>query len=275
MFLRLLNGRREEAKGRNEASQTLKRPIGFGERMLTIVLAEAELEIVPHSIVHHPQVQSAARHRDRRPGRSLLDSSIHHEALRDVREGERRGRPDLVHFSLLLALDSALNKADQLRVVVHTRNDERLAIHPDTRLMRNYPRFVGLMEKLFQEGASPRDNPLLILEEGWTLPRVIEHHKTGPVVTFSEKGAPIEPGAYLAEKATAGDLTVVLGAFPHGDFHVDPATFSDEVVGLGGESLSVWTVEMEVLAHWERAARIFPRAPPAAAAQAPPAAEAE
>lgn len=237
--------------------------------MLTIVLAEAELEIVPHSIVHHPQVQRAARHRDRRPGRSLLDSSIHHEALREIREGERRGRPDLVHFSLLLALDSALNKADQLRVVVHTRNDERLAIHPDTRLMRNYPRFVGLMEKLFQEGASPRDNPLLILEDGWPLKRVIEHHRTGPVVCFREEGRPVEPGAYLAEKAAGGDLTVVLGAFPHGDFHVDPATFSDEVVGLGGEALSVWTVEMEVLAHWERAVGVFPR-PSAAASPAPP-----
>jgi len=230
--------------------------------VLTLVLAEAELELVPENVVMHPQVQRAARSRDRRPSRSLLDSSLHHEALRQVPEGERRGRPDLVHFSLLLALDSALNKADELRVVVHTRNDERLAIHPDTRLMRNYPRFVGLMEKLFQEGASPRENPLLVLEPGWPLTRILEHHKAGPVVTFSEKGRAVEPGAYLAEKRAASpDLTVVLGAFPHGDFHAEPSTWSDEVVGLGGDALSVWTVEMEVLAHWERACGVFPRRP--------------
>lgn len=236
--------------------------------MLTIVLAEAELEVVPERILMHPQVQKAARARDRRPSRSILDSSVHHEALRQVPEGERRGRPDLVHFSLLLALDSALNKADELRVVVHTRNDERIAVHPDTRLMRNYPRFIGLMEKLFQEGASPRDDPLLILEEGWTLERVLEHHATGPIVGFSEKGAPIEPGAWLADKRAASpDLTVVLGCFPHGDFHKDPAAWAHEVVGLGGDALSIWTVEMEILAHWERAAGVFPRkvAPPAPA----------
>lgn len=241
--------------------------------MLTLVLAEAELELVPSSIVTHPQVQAAARARDRRPGRTLLDSSLHHEALRQVPEGERRGRPDLVHFSLLLALDSALNKADELRVVVHTRNDERLAVHPDTRLMRNYPRFVGLVEKLFQEGASPRDNPLLVLEEGWPLERVLEHHATGPVVCFSEKGAPVEPGAWLQERRAASeDLTVVLGGFPHGDFHKDPAAWAQHVVGLGGDALSVWTVEMEVLAHWERACGVFPRkAAPAVAT--PPSAD--
>jgi rRNA small subunit pseudouridine methyltransferase Nep1 len=253
--------------------ETLMRAGMVVAAVLTIVLAEAELELVPESIVHHSQVQKAARARDRRPSRTLLDSSVHHEAVRVLPEGERRGRPDLVHFSLLLALDSALNKADELRVVVHTRNDERLAIHPDTRLMRNYPRFVGLIEKLYQTGASPsHDEPLLLLEEGWPLKRVLEHHASGPVVCFQETGTPVEPGAWLAQKRAASpDLTVVLGCFPHGDFHVDPATFASEVVALGGDALSVWTAEMEVLAHWERAVGVFPRkAAPAAPVPAAP-----
>lgn len=159
-------------------------------------------------------------------------------------------------------MDSALNKADKLRVVVHTRNDERIAIHPDTRLMRNYPRFIGLVETLFREGATPKNDPLLLYEPGWTLQRVLEHHATGPIVCFSEKGGPIEPGTWMDAKVQASpDLTVVLGCFPHGDFHQPPESFANEVVGLGGESLSVWTVEMEVLAHYERAVKIFPRAP--------------
>ena len=239
-------------------------------RVLTLVFAEAELELVPDSILDHPQVRKSAKARERRAGRTLLDSSVHHEAMRALPESERRGRPDLVHFGLLLALDSRLNKDDHLRVVVHTRNDERIAIHPDTRLMRNYPRFVGLVEKLFREGQTPRDDPLLVFEPGWSLPRVIEHHKTGPVVAFTEQGSPVEPGAYLAKRAEASrDLTIVLGAFPHGDFHAPPTEWADEVVGLGGEALSVWTVEMEVLAHWERAMGIFPVKP--APAPAPPA----
>lgn len=236
--------------------------------VLTLVLAEAELELVPDAIKMHPQVQKAARSRDRRPSRSVLDSSLHHEAMRGLAEFDRRGRPDLVHFSLLLALDSALNQADGLRVVVHTRNDERVAINPDTRLMRNYPRFIGMIEKLFQTGAQPStENPLLLLEPNWPLEKIVQHHKTGPVVAFHEEGTPVEPGAFLAEKAAASrDITIVLGCFPHGDFHKPPASWADEVVGLGAGALSVWTVEMEVLAHWERATGVFPRkpAPPAA-----------
>lgn len=231
--------------------------------MLTLVLAESELELVPESIKSHPKVLSAARFRDRRASRTLLDSSVHHEAMHQLPEGERRGRPDLVHFSLLLALDSALNKADQLRVVVHTRNDERIAIHPDTRLMRNYPRFVGLVETLFREGATPKKEPLLVYEPGWTLQRVLEHHATGPIVCFSEKGSPVEPSTWMAAKvAQSPDLTIVLGCFPHGDFHQPPETFANEVVGLGGAALSVWTVEMEVLASYERAVKLFPRPAP-------------
>lgn len=243
--------------------------------MLTLILAETELEVVPDAIKDHPQVRAAARLRDRRPARTLLDSSVHHEAMRHMPEGERRGRPDLAHFAMLLALDSALNRADELRLVVHTRNDERIAVNPDTRLMRHFPRFVGLMEKLFREGVVPHaENPLLVLEPGWPLARIIEHHKGGPVVCFSEKGRPVEPGAYIAEKVAASpDLTVVLGAFPHGDFHVDPATWADDVVGLGGEALSVWTVEMEVLAHYERARGLFPRAAATAAKPAQDVAE--
>lgn len=229
--------------------------------VLTLILAEAELEIVPESIRDHAQVRAAARARDRRPARTLLDSSVHHEAMRGLDEGERRGRPDIVHYGLLLALDSALNQADELRVVVHARGDVRIAVHPDTRLMRNYPRFVGLMEKLFQVGAVPsNENPLLVMEPGWSLPRIIEHHATGPVVAFHEGAKPIEPGAFFAEKRAASpDLTVVLGSFPHGDFHVPPEKWAQDVVGLGGPPLSLWSVEMQVLVHWERAMGIFPR----------------
>lgn len=230
--------------------------------MLTIILAEAELELVPENIKMHPQVQSSARNRDRRASRTLLDSSLHHEAMRGLPESDRRGRPDIVHFALLLALDSALNKADKLRVVVHTRHDERIAIHPDTRLMRHYIRFIGLMESLFRDGGAPRHDPLLVHEPGWTLQRVLEHHATGPIVCFSEKGSPIEPGTWMESKVAQGeDLTIVLGCFPHGDFHQAPESFANEVVGLGGASLSVWTVEAEIIAHYERAVKLFPRPP--------------
>ncbi|HKZ99119.1 MAG TPA: hypothetical protein VJ326_05980 [Thermoplasmata archaeon] len=61
--------------------------------MLTLVLADAELELVPSEIAGHPAVHSSAKKRGRSPTSLLLDSSLHHPALRDMPE-PRRGPPD-------------------------------------------------------------------------------------------------------------------------------------------------------------------------------------
>ena len=69
--------------------------------MLTLVLSDAELELVPQTIRGHQQVVTAAKRLGVSAGRMLLDSSLHYAAMRKLEEGERRGRPDLVHVFLL------------------------------------------------------------------------------------------------------------------------------------------------------------------------------
>ena len=69
--------------------------------MLTLVLADTELERVPAPLQHHPAVRASARKRGRSPAAILLDSSMHHPALRRYSEGERRGRPDIAHIVLV------------------------------------------------------------------------------------------------------------------------------------------------------------------------------
>ncbi|HYT17864.1 MAG TPA: 16S rRNA methyltransferase, partial [Thermoplasmata archaeon] len=112
--------------------------------MLTLVLADSELELVPPSIAGHPAIRTSARKRGRSPTSILLDSSLHHPALKGVPDGERRGRPDLVHGFVLLCLDSIVNQEGRLTTIVHTRHDDVLRFAPQTRIPRNYARFVGL-----------------------------------------------------------------------------------------------------------------------------------
>lgn len=221
--------------------------------MLTLVLADAELELVPDQIKGHTSVRTAANRRDQRPSRTLLDASVHHDALKHVHDGERRGRPDLTHYFLLLALDSVLNKQRGLRLVVHTRNDERISVNPETRIMRNYPRFVGLMEQLWQFGQVPQDPVLFKLESGYPLERVLKEDARGPVVAFDEHAPRVPFRPWVAEKARAGDLTVVLGGFPKGDFRSPVKTLASELVSIRDEPLSVWTVETALIAFWEDA----------------------
>lgn len=229
---------------------------------LNVVLAEAEVEQVPQELRDHAAVRASARRRGTRPSRTVLDGSEHHDAMDDLEEGDRRGRPDIVHFALLLALDSALNKARDLEVVVHTRHDARVTVDPATRLMRSYPRFVGLLEQLLQRGAVPpgRDPPLLALEEGWSLSKVVGE-LPGPTVVLDDQGTgePLAPGPYVRDlhARTSGEATVVLGAFPQGGFRSDLDQLADEVVRFGTDPLMAWTALTEVLVPWEEAADVW------------------
>lgn len=219
---------------------------------LQLVLAEAEVEPVPDRIRDHPQVRAVADDRGKDPARCLLDASDHHDALSDLPEGARRGRPDIAHFCLLLALDSPLNQAGDLRVRVHCRGENAIDVDPETRLIRHYPRFRGLLEQLLQEGQVPagRDPPLLDLSRETPLEEVLAE-APDPVLVLDSAGRPGSP-AGLAREVGDGDATVVVGGFPKGDYHLDVDEAADEVVALGEEPLMAWTTVGEVLAHVEQ-----------------------
>lgn len=218
--------------------------------MLTIVLAEAELELVPRKIVGHKQVMAAARSVGREPDRMLLDASSHHAAMRALPEGGRRGRPDIVHVSLLTALESRANKNGHMRLAVHTRNDDWIDVGPETRLIRNYPRFVGLIEKLFETGAVPADPVLLRLRKDVALDRGLEALAPDRLL-WCDEAAPVRDPASLFGSADGGrNVVAVIGAFPSGTFHTTPPPEAD-AVSFGPEPLAAWTVAAELTVRYE------------------------
>src|SRR6266511_5565948 len=158
--------------------------------MLTLVLADTELELVPVELQRHPSVRASARKRGRSPAAILLDSSFHHPALKKFPEGERRGRPDITHITLVVALDSILNLEGGLRVFVHTRNDEAIQFAPETRIPKNYTRFVGLMEDLFEKGEVPEENPLIHMDRGVSLESLLGK-LGGEAWAFADGGEPL------------------------------------------------------------------------------------
>ncbi len=216
--------------------------------MLTLVLADSELELVPPQIQRHPAVRSYARKRGASPAKILLDSSFHHPALKGIEQGERRGRPDIVHLFLLLCLDSMLNLEGKLRTIVHTRNDEVLTVRPDTRIPKNYVRFVGLIEDLFEKGRVPEgDTPLLTLDKGKNLATVLGE-VGGTRIAFDPEGKRVD--LYDLVSGKRSDLTIIIGGFPHGGFNSPVKDLCDEFVSIHETPLKVWTVTSEVLAGY-------------------------
>lgn len=222
--------------------------------MLNLLLVDSEIETVPQEIAGHPAVMANAKKRNKPAAHVLLDATLHHSAMKRLIDADRRGRPDIVHFFLLLALESVLNREGLLRTFVHTRNDELISIDPATRLPKNYPRFVGLMESLFVEKAIPARNPLLRLQENYSFRRCLEEIPHAKVMVLSEKGKAVNLRQHLQGKR---DLLCVLGGFSRGDFRSDLLSAADEVISVYDKPLTVWTVASEIIVNYENA--IFPK----------------
>ncbi|MGA1821656.1 MAG: 16S rRNA methyltransferase [Thermoplasmatota archaeon] len=228
-------------------------------RMLHILLAEAELEMVPEEFWSHPAVVTNARKRKRKTSQVLLDSSLHYSLFKDPDERSRRGRPDIVHQFLLIGLDSILNHQGRLRLWIHTRNDQLITVDPTTRIPVNFNRFIGLFEELFRAGAVPNDDkPLIRLFEGFDYERSTsrirgfssDRGRDVHTVLLHVGGQRVETVNYFRdldgrESLFNSDVLVTIGGFSHGDFKTRIS--SDDTISLHPDLLKVWTVETEVL----------------------------
>lgn len=214
--------------------------------MLHVILAGAEVELAPEEIAGHPAVRTTAKEQNRKGTEVLLDQNVHAAAIRQLPDGERRGRPDILHYCLLVLLESPLNKMGQLKVLVHTRHGELVNIRADTRLPRGEARFQGLLSKVLRDGASQDKQPLL-WSDGVRTPAEVLAECKGPVVRLDEAGEAVSPGD-LARRAVGGDLTVVLGAFPAGDFSADWKKAAPTTASIFPQALNAWAVAAEVAA---------------------------
>ncbi len=219
--------------------------------MLRFVLAGAELELVPPEIAGHPSVRMNLP-AGRKPSEVLLDQNLHATASRPLPDGERRGRPDIVHYTLLTLLESPACKAGQLEVCLHTSANELIRIRPDTRLPRGEARMHGLLAKVLRDGRSQDKDPLVWVEGVGKPEKVLAAFAKGPVLRLDEGGAAMTP-AEVVGRAKGGDLTLVLGAFPSGDFHADWKAAAPEAVSIWKDPLNAWAVAGELTAAWRAA----------------------
>jgi len=221
--------------------------------LLTIILAETALETIPKSLWKHPSVIRHCERRGKPPEFVLLDRSYHHAAMKTLKDSEKRGRPDIVHFALLEALGSPLNKEGLLQVYVHTFSDHVITIEPETRLPRNYNRFVGLMEQLFEfKKIPPTGNPLLIVKKQ-RLPQLLQIVKPTYVLAFSRKGKICTLEDAVSKLSNKEKPVAIVGGFPHGHFSEKTSGLVDETVAIDLEMLETWTITSRLIYEYERA----------------------
>lgn len=219
--------------------------------MLSLLLADAELELVPKEIQSHPSAVRYAGKRGKKVSQTLLDATVHHSALKKIADGQRRGRPDIVHIFLLLCLDSILNIEGRLQIAVHTRNNEYIEVNPATRLQKNYNRFVGLMEGLFESRVVPSaNNPLITLQPHQSLDMIVNKIGADEVIVFSETGEKVVLNEFFRNYRDRKKILCIIGGFPEGTYLSPVNKLATKTISIHNRPLKVWTVTSEVLVNY-------------------------
>ena len=222
-----------------------------------LILADSELEPMPREITNERAIINNARMRGKAPEKILLDASHHHPAFGKLPDSERRGRPDLVHYFLMLCIDSDLSAEGRLKVFVHTRNNDVIAVKPETRLPPHYVRFVGLIESLYEQRVVPsKENPLLELRQGVPLEVLVKALKPDEVIVLNPTGEQVPIHEKIAA-SKAEKIAIIIGGFPKGDYRSDLSKLGASMVSLGPRMMKVWTVTSKVLCGIEHAEK-FP-----------------
>jgi rRNA small subunit pseudouridine methyltransferase Nep1 len=216
------------------------------------MLAEAAIETVPETLWSHPAIRRHSKRQRKPPKQLLLDRSLHHAAMRRLDDDLKRGRPDITHFALLEALGSPLNREGLLQTYVHTNKDYTITVNPSARLPRNYNRFIGLIEQLFQQQKVPTEGETLLRLEPKTLQQLLAEAKPDYILAFSREGKPKTIQDAVSGLKSKQKPAVIVGGFPHGHFSETTTKLADEIVCVDSEMLEAWTMISRAIYEYEQ-----------------------
>lgn len=204
------------------------------------MLLDSALELVPQDIVKHPAVIKSASKRGKKPEETLLDISLHYYAMKDLKDFNKRGRPDIIHLAMILFLTEIPEIKGEF--YIHTIDSKIIWVNPEMRPPKNYNRFVGLMEQLLKNGKVPTNKePTLMKIVGSGLKTLKPRYK---IALLSENGKRISPEK-LCE--LGDDWLIGVGAFQHGDFSKEVLENADEVFSISKYTLETHQVVCRVL----------------------------
>ncbi|XP_077201872.1 ribosomal RNA small subunit methyltransferase NEP1 isoform X1 [Paroedura picta] len=203
----------EEAAGTAEGGREPRRA---GKRRLVVILEGASLETVKVGKTYE-----------------LLNCDKHKSLL--LRNGRDPGavRPDIAHQSLLMLMDSPLNRAGLLQVYIHTERNVLIEVNPQTRIPRTFDRFCGLMVQLLHKfSVRAADGPQKLLKV--IKNPVTDHLPVGCMKIGTSFAAPAVTDVRDLVPAT-DPIAIVVGAFAHGSVSVD---YTEKTISISNYPLS-------------------------------------
>ena len=218
--------------------------------MISLIISESALELVPYELEDHPSVVSHARKLGKHSSEILLDNSWHFAAMKGIKNEIKRGRPDIVHFSILEATTIPLYLENKLNLFVHTIDDKVIRFGKNVHLPKSYHRFQGVIEKLYQEKKIISNNEMLLEIKEQTFSELLAEIKPSKIVGFSTEG---ELSSYEKIAAQISDNScIVLGGFQKGHFSDSIQNKITDLYSVGDESFEGHVVASRILYEYEK-----------------------
>ena len=218
--------------------------------MLSLILAESSLELVPIELQHHPSVLTHSKKRGKKPSEILLDISWHFAAMKNIENEIKRGRPDLIHTSLLSICASPLYLEKKIAVYIHTINNQVIRLRNEVRIPKSYHRFEGLIEQLFLEKEIRSNDDILLELTEMDFKNLIDLISPSNVVGFSTSGK-IDSFENIA-KNLKKDSCIVIGGFQKGHFSDKIKNKLDKISSINTRSLELHVVTSRILYECEK-----------------------
>jgi rRNA small subunit pseudouridine methyltransferase Nep1 len=224
--------------------------------MLTLILAESSIERIPKEIVDDTSILSDAKRRRKKPEQLILDRSYHHKAINRLSNPEKRGRPDIIHITLLNCLGSPLNLTGRLTTYVHTIEDFIIEISSRTRIPRNSERFKGIIEQLFEEHRVPTTGKPLLRIRKSNLKELINKISPTYVAALTTQGK-YENLTNLGHIISNQKKPVlIIGGFSKGSFNKETLDLADKTISIFPKGLESWIIASRAIFAYEQCLEI-------------------
>jgi rRNA small subunit pseudouridine methyltransferase Nep1 len=218
--------------------------------LLSLVIAESALELVPMELQRHNSVTASARRFNKKPSEILLDISWHFAAMKGIKNEIKRGRPDLIHFSLLEACSIPLYFENRLNVFIHTIDDKVISIGQNVRLPKSYHRFIGLVEKLYDTKEIKENSNTLLTLKDMSFGELIRKINPEQTIALSSKG--IKSSYQKLAEEIKNNTCLVVGGFSKGQFSDKNKEYFDKMVSVDNNPLEAHIIISRILYEYEK-----------------------
>ena len=205
----------------------------------TIILEEASLEFVPSNFWKHESCRLVEKRFAIPPDRQILDDNYHHAILSRMTRSEKRGRPDIVHSTLLDIVSTPAYKENLVEVYIHTLNDVTINLKSVVRLPRSFERFCGMISKVISGELDVKEEELFDVKHNQKIDDLIASIESARVICLTTEG--IHEDILSFVKGVVHDkekATWVIGGFSRGHFEDNVKSLSTDVVSISKHALA-------------------------------------